>query len=553
MAFRDDRRAAAIQVGAVLLLGFLVIGLSLYQATVVPAENKRVEFRHSQTVQNDMLDLRNALLRAGTSESVQPVSVDMGTTYPSRVLFVNPPPPGGLLRNGSERAVTFGNVSATNRETRDFLNTSANGPYDLATKNVSYRPGYNVYRSAPTTTYQTGVAVNEFEDEEDVAVSGQTLVQGNRVYLVAVAGNLSRAQVRSLSVDPRSLSTSTRSTAVRNTTGGPVTITVPTTLSASRWETLLAAEVDDTPGDSPDSQPNKYVTGVDQNGSDAVDVTLERNETYRLTTALVGVGTGGSAPGPAYLTEAETRGSDDVTLEVRDRFNNPVPNSRVPENLTVNVTAGRDLVTSNRTAVDEAGRVGLDYAATASVDGGSDPLNATLEYENGTPVAGLGAANRSVNLTVTEADLGVGATDPGDPNDTVTSIFVLNGASLVDRDTVRLTIKNNGSETESFVGHQLGFATELGSNANFNDGPDAITSVSYGGTVRDDENAVEYREPYSFDTPVDSPPPGGSYDVTIDLDQQFGQNRGVLLSVRFYVKGVGILEYTLTFQTAGGA
>jgi hypothetical protein len=36
MRFRDDRRAVALQVGAILLLGFLVIGLALYQATVVP-------------------------------------------------------------------------------------------------------------------------------------------------------------------------------------------------------------------------------------------------------------------------------------------------------------------------------------------------------------------------------------------------------------------------------------------------------------------------------------------------------------------------------------
>jgi len=54
----DDERGQAIQIGAVILFSFVVIGFSLYQATVVPDQNSEVEFNHNQNVQQDMLSYR---------------------------------------------------------------------------------------------------------------------------------------------------------------------------------------------------------------------------------------------------------------------------------------------------------------------------------------------------------------------------------------------------------------------------------------------------------------------------------------------------------------
>ncbi|MFB6303234.1 MAG: hypothetical protein ABEH78_10295 [Haloferacaceae archaeon] len=412
MSLRRDRRAAALQVGAVLLLGFLVIGLSLYQATVVPEQNKRVEFRHSQAVQNDMVEVRNAMQRAGTSEDVQSVSVDMGTTYPARVFFVNPAPPGGIIRNGTEQSATFANVSATNDETADFLNTSANGPHDLATKNLTYRPDYNVYRSAPTTAYQSGVLVNEFENANDTAVTDQALIRGKEIYLVAVRVNLSRAQVGAYAVDPESLSTATASTTIRNESG-TVNVTVPTTLTEERWEQLL----DDQDRVKSVSKQGGRVTILLKSGS------------YRLRTALVGIGTGAEAPGPAYLTTVDPKGGADVAVEVRDRFNNPVPNSRVDGNLTVNVTSGGDVLEPANVTVGEDGRAQFTYA------GDTGTANLTLFEDGARALDTANNGNGSVEVEVDESDL---------PGDETTGTNPVNpGEGVILKDTVERTLNGD--------------------------------------------------------------------------------------------------------------
>ena len=62
MELRDDDRAQAIQIGAVLLFGILVISFSTYQAFVVPNQNENVEFNHNQRVQGQLQEVRNAIV-----------------------------------------------------------------------------------------------------------------------------------------------------------------------------------------------------------------------------------------------------------------------------------------------------------------------------------------------------------------------------------------------------------------------------------------------------------------------------------------------------------
>ncbi|MFB6080482.1 MAG: hypothetical protein ABEJ81_05750 [Haloferacaceae archaeon] len=491
MSLRSDRRAAAVQVGAVLLLGFLVIAVSLYQATVVPEQNRRVEFRHSRRVQNDMVGLRDALLRAGTSRDVRPVSVELGTTYRPRVFFVNPPPPGGILHNGTPRTVTIANARATNDETADFLNASANGPYALTTEHVSYRPSYHVYRNAPTTSYQSGVAVDERADANDTTISDQTLVRGNEIYLVAIRGNLSRAGTRAYAVDPESISTATASTTIHNTTDGNVTVAVPSTLSADRWRRLLGDEYD--PHDRSDAH---HVVAVSETG-DGVRLELDGDTTYRLRTALVGVGTGAEAPGAAYLTRVKPTGGADVAVEVRDRFNDPVPESRVDGNLTVAVTSGASRLDPDGVAVGEDGRATFTYA------GETGAVTLTLE-RNGTPV--LDAANGSVTVEVTDADLSGGGGGGGDVganiNPNRTDGVVLDGAAIDARTVnpgqvtpdVGVTLRNlDGTEDRDVVQARFNFYSvdRQSSSSNARDAPRSVDVSNR--TLKSANNGGRYR------------------------------------------------------------
>ena len=410
---RGDQRGVTVQIGAILLFGILILALAGYQTTAVPADNERVEFNHNQEVQQDVLDLRNAILRSGTAGGSQAVSVTLGTTYPSRVLFVNPPPPGGSLATTSPQSLVVRNVSATENETQDYLNASANGAYRLQTRGLTYRPGYNVYDSAPVTSVQTGTVVNEFPAGGDTAITGQTVVRDTDLYLLVVAGNLSAARSGALTVDPQPLSRSRDVTVVTDDGTGNVTLVVPTALSADRWQRLLGDEYD--PGFDGDG----HVYRVSEvTGRDAVELALDGSQTYRLRTALVGVGSGVDAPGPAYLTRADA-GDGDVTVVVRDRYNNPVPTSQDGDSLSINVTNGRDVVTPNRVAVDEGGRATFDYVGTIG------DVNLTLEA-GGRPA--LDAANGSVAFTVTSDDL---PDDRGPEEINPTDGVVLDGAEIV--------------------------------------------------------------------------------------------------------------------------
>jgi len=356
MSFRGDRRAVTVQVGAILLFGILVLLLATYQATVVPQQNERVEFNHNVEVQQDLLTLRGELLEAADGEQFRAVTIKLGTTYPERALFVNPPPASGTIRTADAGTMGVRNVRATNEETRDYLN----GSHDYETNHVSYRPSYSVYQNAPQTTYQSGVLVNGFDSGRAVAVSEQPIIRGNEIRLVAVAGTLSQSQVRALDVQPRSLSTVQQSTTVRGN-GSGIEITVPTTLSEDAWESLLRDELD------PAGDPNndRYVTDVTRTG-DVVRLSLEAGRTYRLRTALVGVGTGGETPQPAYVTNVTERNTSlaagtPLVVEVRDRYNNPVDPTTYPTDVTVNVTEGRNLVAQNRTTVRPDGRAQITY------------------------------------------------------------------------------------------------------------------------------------------------------------------------------------------------
>ena len=91
MDLGDDRRAQAMQIGAVLLFGVLVLAFINYQVEHVPDQNREVEFNHFKDVQDDMEVLRNAVIQAGQMGSTVPAGIDLGTTYPGGCTANNRP------------------------------------------------------------------------------------------------------------------------------------------------------------------------------------------------------------------------------------------------------------------------------------------------------------------------------------------------------------------------------------------------------------------------------------------------------------------------------
>jgi len=356
MQLRGDRRGQAIQIGAVLLLGAIVISFGIYQATVVPEQNREIEFKHSQTVQDQLGDARNAIVSTGSTGDGRSVSVTLGTQYPSRIIAMNPGPPSGQLStvgttNGSITA-TIANAEATG-ETGDFW-TGANRSYN--TGSLAYRAGYNEYRNAPTTWYEHSVLFNQFRDA-NLTETGQRLIDGTTISLVALNGSYQASQSGSVSLDFRGASVSSRTVSVTNETDSNVSITLPTRLDEKSWEEVLDGER---------RVANVRTSSVAGADYQLVHIVLEQGVIYDLQLSRVGVGTGVVKPEPAYLTRVSENtptvpedGEIDITVEVRDRFDNPKRN--------VPVVAGTEWenasVSPNSATSDGDGQVAVTYTA----------------------------------------------------------------------------------------------------------------------------------------------------------------------------------------------
>ncbi|MFB6139016.1 MAG: hypothetical protein ABEJ26_01115 [Halosimplex sp.] len=402
-------RGQSIQIGAVLIFAALILLLSLYQATVVPQQNRQIEFDHSQQVQGELLDLRNAVVSMMGDSARRSVSIQLGTTYPSRVLAVNPPPVSGQLRTvgTADGTVSLGlaNATALDDETDDFWTGTRR---DYVTGGVVYRPSYHEYGQPPSTVYENSVLYDDFSFEgATIARSDQVLVDGSTITLVTLNGSLRRSSSGTTSVDVRPVSASPTTVAVTNSDpDSNVTLRVPTRLSESTWADLLEDELVEAGGNVTDLRTNPIAGHPDYR---MLVVELVPG-TYELRMAKAGVGTRVTDTSAAYVTEISGNGSSvpegstgQFVVEVRDRYNNPVSGVTVEA-----ATDGVGSVTAARETGDD-GRAVFTFRAPANVDGASveGRVNASFTVTPGsglTSFAGGTPVNVSMNVTVRNSD-----------------------------------------------------------------------------------------------------------------------------------------------------
>ncbi len=229
-----------MQIGAMLLFAMLVVSMATYQVTVVPSQNAEVEFNHNQQVHGQLQETRDAVLRTGAMGTSQPTAVDLGTQFPSRTVFINPPPPSGTLATTDLGGVTIANATATG-EVGDYWDGSDR---DFPTSGFTYVPDYSEYQQPPTTVYEHSVLYDRFADGAEMAKTGQELVDGRRINFVTLAGDVSTTQSRAVSLEPRPVSASTRTVSVSADGTAPVTVTLRTALSEETWRDLLKDEFD---------------------------------------------------------------------------------------------------------------------------------------------------------------------------------------------------------------------------------------------------------------------------------------------------------------------
>jgi len=357
MDFVGDERAQSIQIGAVLLFAVLIIAFSSYQAFVVPDQNQEVEFNHNQQVHSQMQDLRNGMLSLRGSGGKKSVSVQLGTRYPSRAIAVNPGPASGSLRTvetGDESAaVTLENTQSSG-ETGDFWDETQS----YNTGGLRYQPNYNLYGEAPDTVYDNTILYNGFR-EGKVTLANQSFIDGNEISLVMLNGSVSRSSSGSASIDVRSVSTSTEEVRIEDN-GSPITVTFFSLRSDTYWDFLTTQ-----------SSVDSVESSARADGGYDVTVTLVPDQTYQLQLTKVGVGTQVTDENAAYLTDVDGDGSSvsqgettELTLEVRDRYNNP-PANRSEMTVEGSVDGSGSLRSTSETP-DDDGQVTFVYEAPNS-------------------------------------------------------------------------------------------------------------------------------------------------------------------------------------------
>ena len=257
MEFRGDERAQSVVIGSLLIFTFLIIAFSGYQAFIVPQQNTETEFQHSQEVRNDLVELRAGISQAGSIDQPQYQTVQLGTTYSSRAVARNPPPPAGAIRTTDPYPITISNGTST---------------ITIPTRFIEYRPGYTHLDTAPTWYDASVLYLDDRDDGGGIAVvEEQTLFDDGAVHITAVQNEFRRSGTGRVTVELYPTEKVTDDEIPK----GDLTVTVPTRLSNTEYW-------DDT--DIPD---DKY-TVTDANGDGVHDLTLETTSSS-LTVDTVGV------------------------------------------------------------------------------------------------------------------------------------------------------------------------------------------------------------------------------------------------------------------------
>ena len=521
MSFSHDRRGQSVVVGTVILFGFLILALSLYQVQFVPAENSEVEFEHSQQVEGDFLDLRNALLSGGTTGEARSTSTRLGTRYPQRTFFLNPPPASGSLE--TTEAASFEVDAAVGDGVHDNVEAFWDTDPTFETRSIRYTSNYNEYRGAPELVYENSLVAAEFGDRV-LPRSEQTIVRGERISLTAISGTISETGVETRSVDSETVSRGSRTIPITGN-GEDITISVPTAVSNAT--------------DLVDRLDRDEFTG---NG-DRIEITLDGDETYQLALAEVSVDGSGDTEA-AYIVPVggtEVAEGQSVGVEVRDKYNNPV------EAVEVDISDGENRVTN------DDGRVFYTPetdGSTAAIDGQSGPEYESVTFEFSSTAGGGEQAFTTQwddAAEIARGQSGVGADGEGglEVNREATNEFDVSGSVTADGETVSGISVGFGTGDPDIVD----VASEAGDRTG-SDGKIEEKSVSVGstGTTRLFISAGDSVDDILVEV-VEDPEDASNFEVTIE-NTNSPVEEGDDLEVAATIENTGIAADIQTIELA---
>jgi len=542
MRFTHDRRGQSVVIGTVILFGFLILALSLYQVQVVPQENSDIEFEHSQQVEGEFLDVRNAVLSASRTGDGRSTSLKLGTRYPQRTFALNPPPASGQLSTSDPSELRIENATVEGDEnvvTYWENRTMMDGAIAFNTRSLRYSPGYNEFRNGPDLVYEHSLVAAEF-DTTVLARSEQTAFGSdrNRIRLTALNGTVDESGVERTSLDPEALSQSRRSVTLNSADGDPIVLELPTDISMDR-AAGLEQQWDDRLGDDAE------VTVA----SGTVRIELSETETYRLELGKVGLGSGTTAPNESngYITKVSSNNGVAVA-EVRDRFNNPVEDAEVEIDVNDDGTVDQTILT------DEEGRVEYEVNTVNTVSDVEMHINGASEDDpdwESVLFTDLGTADgpssdfeRVYNVSWNDPGPLVAGTTPevngtvrsnGELLDNATVDFATNSSIAIFQGENTSTTTVDGNFTTNLTTIEEGTATLFAASGDdvdqiqidVIDPADPVpfgvfvqgeSSLGQNGNIDADFEVDSGSEVFSFDVNVDRRGNSGNYDGTVIID-----------------------------------
>lgn len=226
----DDRAVSAV-IGFILIVGLLVLTLAVYQVQVVPQQNAQTEFEHFEDSQDELIEIRNSISIAGQVDVSQFPSLKLGTTYQTRLLAINPPPPAGTVQTSESYNITIANET-------DQLN--------ITTRFLEYEPEYNEIEVGSTQFEHSVLYLDERSRDRKVSIiEDQNIVDGETVRITALQNGFQRSGTNRVTVElyPRG---QIAADDFPDPDDGNFTVTVPTQLDADEYWNETLKETSET-------------------------------------------------------------------------------------------------------------------------------------------------------------------------------------------------------------------------------------------------------------------------------------------------------------------
>lgn len=307
--FFEDERGVSEVVGFILLFGFIIILMSVWQAQVVPAENSKTEFKHYTGGQGEMSELRSDYIDAAETGTKRSVTIKLGTTFPTRILFINRPPPQGQIHT---EMPSNGTITASGFDVSRVCGLDS----PVKTRSITFNTDYNHFSDSETPPYifENTVVYTQTPDGKVFFESDQALVQGSTLNLYPLTSNTSHSGVEGKSIDFTGAETG------EIEVSGPISVTLPTALSDEQWEELLMGEPNFGSAQQVDSQRVKIILSDASWNVRCPAVGAEQTPDVTDPPQIDSGGNGSTGVGEGSVTDYGESSSSDTFSSVNGRW-----------------------------------------------------------------------------------------------------------------------------------------------------------------------------------------------------------------------------------------